>query len=109
MAGVHRGSPSPIELEWRIMRKASAYLSGQLRRNNNLHSSRAVVALVGALTVALALTTVPSTNAVSTGRSRKPSAPRFDDHLAESYGKLPLSFEPNRGQMDSKAKFIAHG
>ncbi len=29
--------------------------------------------------------------------------------LAESYGKLPLSFEPNQGQMDRAVKFIAHG
>src|SRR2546425_9112305 len=30
-------------------------------------------------------------------------------HLAESYGKLPLSFEINRGQADSRVKFISRG
>jgi hypothetical protein len=30
-------------------------------------------------------------------------------HLAESYGKLPLSFEANQGQTDSRVKFLSHG
>ena len=29
--------------------------------------------------------------------------------LAESYGKLPLSFEANQGQTDSQVKFLARG
>jgi hypothetical protein len=29
--------------------------------------------------------------------------------LSGSYGKLPLSFEPNRGQADPRVKFLAHG
>ena len=29
--------------------------------------------------------------------------------VAESYGKLPLSFEANRGQTDAQVKFIARG
>jgi hypothetical protein len=29
--------------------------------------------------------------------------------LAESYGKLPLTFEPNRGQTDARVKFVSHG
>ena len=29
--------------------------------------------------------------------------------MVESYGKLPLSFEPNRGQTDARVKFISHG
>ena len=30
-------------------------------------------------------------------------------HVLNSYGKLPLSFEPNRGQTDEQVKFIARG
>ena|SRR5947207_1297972 len=30
-----------------------------------------------------------------------------DSHLTECYGKLPLSFEINRGQADSRVKFIS--
>lgn len=29
--------------------------------------------------------------------------------VAEQYGRLPLSFEPNEGQSNSPAKFLAHG
>ena len=29
--------------------------------------------------------------------------------LAESYGKLPLSFEINKGQTDSRVKFLSRG
>jgi hypothetical protein len=29
--------------------------------------------------------------------------------LAETYGKLPLHFEANRGQTDSQVKFLARG
>lgn len=29
--------------------------------------------------------------------------------IAEQYGRLPLSFEPNEGQSNSPAKFLAHG
>src|SRR6267154_830560 len=29
--------------------------------------------------------------------------------LVQSYGKLPLSFEANEGQVDLKAKFLSHG
>src|SRR5690242_7969926 len=29
--------------------------------------------------------------------------------VASSYGKLPLSFEPNSGQTDGRVKFLSHG
>ncbi len=35
--------------------------------------------------------------------------PAFRAHLAESYGKLPLSFEANRGQSDKRVKFLSRG
>src|SRR6516164_6087756 len=37
-------------------------------------------------------------------------APGIQNHrLAESYGKLPLSFELNRGQVDPQVKFLSRG
>src|ERR1039458_8588950 len=30
-------------------------------------------------------------------------------HVVESFGKLPISFEPNQGQVDPRADFIARG
>jgi hypothetical protein len=38
-------------------------------------------------------------------RATKPANPR----MVESYGKLPLSFEANKGQTDSQVKFISRG
>jgi YVTN family beta-propeller protein len=37
------------------------------------------------------------------------SAAAHSSHLAESYGRLPLSFEPNAGQTDPRVKFLSHG
>jgi hypothetical protein len=38
----------------------------------------------------------------SSGRDAK-------ERVAQSYGRLPLSFEPNRGQTDARVKFLARG
>jgi Beta-propeller repeat len=47
------------------------------------------------------------------GPSAKPemSRPRtaLGARLASAYGKLPLAFEPNRGQTDARVKFLARG
>jgi hypothetical protein len=45
------------------------------------------------------------------GGPSTPAASAQDDRKAvnaQTYAKLPLAFEPNRGQADSRAKFIAH-
>jgi len=39
----------------------------------------------------------------------RPGTVTRHSELAQSYGKLPLSFEPNRGQTEEKAQFIARG
>ena len=38
-----------------------------------------------------------------------PASPTQKMRLAENFGKLPLSFEVNRGQADAQVKFLAHG
>lgn len=35
--------------------------------------------------------------------------PEFRAHVAENYGKLPLSFEANNGQSDKQVKFLSRG
>src|SRR6266508_5138818 len=37
------------------------------------------------------------------------SSPDAKERVAQAYGGLPLSFEPNRGQTDARVKFLAHG
>jgi hypothetical protein len=37
------------------------------------------------------------------------AAPAQKMQLAENYGKLPLSFEANQGQVDSRVKFLSRG
>ncbi len=34
---------------------------------------------------------------------------QFREHVAENYGKLPLSFEANRGQSDKQVQFLSRG
>ena len=36
-------------------------------------------------------------------------SPAFHAHVAETYGKLPLTFEPNQGQSDKPVKFLSRG
>src|SRR5207244_5053135 len=41
-------------------------------------------------------------------QSARPN-PADQKRLVESYGKLPLSFEANRGQTDPRVKFLSRG
>src|SRR5258708_36709264 len=39
--------------------------------------------------------------------SASPSDPKAQRRILESYGKLPLSFEANRGQTDGRVQFLS--
>jgi len=59
---------------------------------------------------------VPATPAVKNPSRRdevRPSLPAGDAankmRVSEAYGKLPMSFEPNRGQTDRKVKYLSRG
>ena len=41
--------------------------------------------------------------------SRKPTSGRSSTAIIAQYGKLPLAFEPNVGQVNSESKFLARG
>jgi hypothetical protein len=43
------------------------------------------------------------------GAATKKSEPTVRARAVESYGKLPLSFEINRGQTDSRVRFLSRG
>ncbi len=51
--------------------------------------------------------TVATRKASAPGVVSSASLPRV--RLAESYGRLPLSFEANRGQSDKRVQFLARG
>src|SRR6266699_4217345 len=53
----------------------------------------------------------PTTRTIAGPKLTKPasSAEPTQARLAESYGKLPLSFEANRGQTDPRVKFLSRG
>src|SRR5260370_26174961 len=46
---------------------------------------------------------------LSTGASSTRSEAATRARLRELYGRLPLSFEANRGQTDDRAKFLSRG
>lgn len=55
-----------------------------------------------------------STSATTESNDRTPRntakpASTINPTVEESFGKLPLSFEPNRGQVDKKVKFLSRG
>src|SRR5205823_5332928 len=92
-----------------FMRKRSTYPKEQVPKSSIFPLWRVVATLFVLVCVMLSFTIVPSAGANPVPNVGKPSAAPSDDHLTQSYGKLPLSFEPNLGQMDSTVKFIAHG
>src|SRR6266571_6955706 len=57
------------------------------------------------------LASSPSTRTIAGPKLSRPasSAEPTQARLAESYGKLPLSFEANKGQADPRVKFISRG
>src|SRR5256884_9504347 len=63
------------------------------------------------LAALVVLASSPSTRTIAGPKLTKPasSAEPTQARLAESYGKLPLSFEANRGQTDPRVKFLSRG
>src|SRR5207247_6005685 len=51
----------------------------------------------------------PATPQKPDGASPARPRPRVEARLAEAYGRLPLSFEANRGQVDRKVSFLSRG
>src|SRR5881398_1149650 len=53
----------------------------------------------------------PTTRTIAGPKLTKPagSAEATQARLAESYGKVPLSFEANQGQTDPRVKFLSRG
>ena len=53
------------------------------------------------------LPAIPQKSAPQPGSAQVPAATRHQ--VAQAYGKLPLSFEVNQGQTDSRVKFVSRG
>jgi hypothetical protein len=106
MVDAQRGSPSRIESGMGIKHTTRAGVRVRIHRSRFWS---AVVILLVLLSVTLPSIFLPRTGAGVFTKSPKQSVARSDDHLTQSYGKLPLSFEPNQGQIQSSAKFVAHG
>src|SRR5438067_13035192 len=70
---------------------------------------------IATLVFTLALVAVfawkPTTRTIAGPKLTKPasSAEATEARLADSYGKVPLSFEANRGQTDPRVKFLSRG
>jgi Bacterial Ig-like domain (group 3)/Beta-propeller repeat len=62
-------------------------------------------------TLTMGLVTLAAIQALAAGPATKPvsDSPAKKAQLVQNYGKLPLSFEANRGQVDKSVKFLAHG
>ena len=66
---------------------------------------RFVVRSFAAISLVLAGTALPAQNKKLVGQVLNPAS---SAKLNAAFAKLPLSFEPNRGQTDPKVQFIAH-
>jgi uncharacterized repeat protein (TIGR01451 family) len=83
------------------------FSQGSLR----LATACAVVILVlGATAVSQQLAATPDRNFTSKQQiSESKTDPTARTRLTKSYGKLPISFEANRGQVSGAVQFLAHG
>src|SRR5205809_929482 len=80
---------------------------------------RTAVAVLALSSLIIALT--PHVSGLSPAMAKNPSrhqrvpasAPAADAankiRISKAYGKLPMSFEPNRGQTDRKVKYLSRG
>jgi hypothetical protein len=61
----------------------------------------------------LVILAVQSSAGTGTRQTPRPAESRLSQtaraHLNSGYGKLPLAFEPNQGQTDARARFLARG
>ncbi len=89
------------------MSNTIAHIRDRVRCSRLLRSLVAVAALLALLSATLP-SFAPGATAVNSRKSPKSSGAGADDHLVQSYAKLPLNFEPNQGQMKSAVKFVAH-
>jgi hypothetical protein len=72
----------------------------------------ALTALSAMLLLLLVVSAKETIRSSSPRENAPPAAKKPDDNLlrlSETYGKLPLSFEVNRGQVDSQVKFLSRG
>jgi hypothetical protein len=70
----------------------------------------ALICAAGALIAGSSARVHRTEASVAASRPATPSVSRADTNaIAQSYGKLPLSFEPNQGQTGDDVKFLARG
>ena len=63
-----------------------------------------------ATTDQIRIVTAPrNSSSIKAGQAAPISNPQTPARVARQYGKLPLTFEPNLGQVNSEAKFLARG
>jgi len=70
-----------------------------------------IAVLVFTLASLAVLAWKPTTRTIAGPKLTKPasSAEATQARLADSYGKVPLSFEANQGQTDPRVKFLSRG
>src|SRR5712692_4191062 len=107
------------ECAWRVATRSRSVLAprgtgrGQLRRTSR-RTTLALNLLCASLLGSGLLATLQPSFAFAAGnqKARAPlpaKPPAAKAQINASYGRLPLSFEPNRGQADRAVDFVARG
>ncbi len=73
-----------------------------------LHAHASRLASFRAFTL-LAVLGAAHVGTATINETSKPTGDRARERAVESYGNLPLSFEANQGQTDSRVKFVSRG
>jgi len=99
-----------------FLKTARPYLdSGHAAANDEefpMKRTKTVVFCLGLVLIGTALTSLPRTIKILPSQDQLQNAGVSDAgrmRVVESYGKLPLSFEPNQGQTDSRVRFLSRG
>ena len=97
-------------LKTRIAGKADAKPATKIAANAASSAGSGLTIQTGNKNVALATTKSAATAATAPKPGIKPAAKSKQSAVVlQEYAKLPLSFEPNLGQANSDAKFLARG
>jgi Beta-propeller repeat/Abnormal spindle-like microcephaly-assoc'd, ASPM-SPD-2-Hydin len=94
------------------MKNTACNLAGETRGQKTILSRAGGFAMTGAFLMALAAPLLHDSKTVAQAASpASAAAPRVTDQkkALDAYGELPLSFELNAGQTDSRVKFLSRG
>src|SRR5439155_23805895 len=101
--------PCPIQIHFRLRLSRGLSIRGGVREVEDAMKLLAHLtnAIVSTVIVSGALVVLSASVVSAEGRKIPESSSTSKARLQEAYGRLPLSFEANRGQTDPQVRFLS--